>query len=205
MNPKFKYITEVSIVDEDEIHPIWFNFPEDMVLHVIRKAYYSGYPYDMNFEEPGYLKQYRALASVIPFHYTIIDFGCGFAPQCWYFRNHTQYVGIDTIDIDRCVLDNTYHYSCTIEYFLKYLAKDYLNETTFAICNFVDDKYTKQITEHFSKVFCYHPADTRLFANDQEITRRLELMQQHLHQIVEAGKELWPDNEDECLEVYEQV
>jgi len=43
----------------------------------------------------GFIDKYYHLSKIMPLHFTIIDFGCSYAPQAYYFRKHKQYIGID--------------------------------------------------------------------------------------------------------------
>ena len=41
---------------------------------------------DIDEEFLGFLNQYKALSSLIPKHFTVIDLGCAYNPQCFYFE-----------------------------------------------------------------------------------------------------------------------
>ena len=41
----------------------------------------------------GFTEVYRSLSKIIPKHFTVIDFGCYLAAQCYCFGNHKKYVG----------------------------------------------------------------------------------------------------------------
>jgi hypothetical protein len=43
----------------------------------------------------GFLEPYEALSRIIPRGRTILDLGCGYAFQSWYFRHHRKYIGVD--------------------------------------------------------------------------------------------------------------
>ena len=75
----------------------------------------------------GFTENYLAVAENVPENYTIVDLGCYMAAQCYLFRNHRQYIGVDMYD---CVLQpdyipplrfmnkNVIHHVMTIENFL---------------------------------------------------------------------------------------
>lgn len=82
----------------------------------------------------GFVGIYRALAGIIPKHFSIVDLGCAYAPQAFYFENHASYIGVDIGDGKRFSTDNTTHYVGTIGDFI-----DGFNPTgpVFAICSYV--------------------------------------------------------------------
>jgi len=52
---------------------------------------------DIEPEFLGFITTYYYLSYLIPKHFTIIDFGCAYAPQAYYFINHKKYIGVDCI------------------------------------------------------------------------------------------------------------
>jgi len=47
------------------------------------------------------------LAALIPLHFTVVDLGCAYAAQSYYFRRHWKYIGVDGWAKDRIAAPNT--------------------------------------------------------------------------------------------------
>lgn len=109
----------------------------------------------------GFMDVYVALARIIPKHFTVIDFGCAYSPQCFLFENHRSYIGVD-LDTkqERFKTIQSIFYAMTIrEYIEKYLHSLDLQKT-FAICSYVPQWYDdniKLVKENFLNVFTYYP------------------------------------------------
>jgi hypothetical protein len=91
---------------------------------------------DIEPEFMGFVTYYAALASVISTARTIYDFGCAYAPQAWYFRNHAKYVGINPGKHAVLELPNTEYHWMSGQEFLKTFEP---HEDSFAIINYVPD------------------------------------------------------------------
>lgn len=112
----------------------------------------------------GFVEQYYALSKVIPKHYTVIDLGSYMAAQCYFFKGHKRYIGVDSYDIKedyknlkRFRTENTIHYKSTIQDFVKNM-EEIDTETTFAICNYVPDKEAQDLVrETFENCFVFYP------------------------------------------------
>src|ERR1035437_8781883 len=85
--------------------------PEEQFKHVM-----SGLMVDIGCEFLGFVDIYKNLSAIIPKHFTVIDLGCAFAPQAFFFKDHRKYVGVDdTLSADeRFHADNTEHHNMTI-------------------------------------------------------------------------------------------
>lgn len=107
----------------------------------------------------GFIDEYETLSKIIPQHFTVIDFGCNLAAQCWFFRNHKRYIGVDTIGLKRFRCSNTTHAVMDIRKWIEKSAK--LADASFAICNYVPDyAAVKMVRECFPRLFCFYPAET---------------------------------------------
>lgn len=103
---------------------------------------------------------YRPLSKMIPKHWVIIDFGCSYAAQCFYFRNHKKYVGVDNSALARIRFrsKNTIHYHMEIEKFVKTESSNYFLNETFAICSYVPaDHQISFVRGIFKNLFVYYP------------------------------------------------
>lgn len=110
---------------------------------------------DIDYDFVGFIETYKRLSQVIPRHWIIVDLGCAYAPQCWYFRKHAKYIGIDHSVKYRFSVNNTEHHIQSIQDWIKYHASA-MPENTFAIANYslID---TTIVRESFNYCFTYYP------------------------------------------------
>lgn len=103
----------------------------------------------------GFLDQYYHLSEIIPKDFTVIDLGCAFAPQAYFFQEHKEYIGVDISGAIRFTFKNTYNNLCDIDIFCEqYRGKD--NRKIFAICNYVPIN-SQKVREIFQNLFCFYP------------------------------------------------
>lgn len=110
----------------------------------------------------GFVRIYRNLSEIIPKHFTVVDLGCAYAPQCWYFRDHAGYIGVDIGDHHRFHMPNTIHYSMSISDFIRDVRPSII-DPVFAICSYVppwgeDNMKITQLA--FTHAFTYYPDRT---------------------------------------------
>ena len=137
---------------------LWKKLPKDQIDMVM-----SG-NIDIEPQFLGFVSTYLLLSFLIPKHFTVIDLGCAYAPQCFYFSDHKQYVGVDLSVENRFHTDNTTMYTMSISNFIKDYIELFDLDTTFAICNYVPewrDDNMKLIRENFKNVFVFYPASER--------------------------------------------
>lgn len=92
----------------------------------------------------------------------IIDLGCAYNPQCWYFKDYDRYIAVDLPIFDDVRFDsgNVEFYIMSIQKFIKEeLPKLNLNlDKVVAICNAVpDEEARKMVAETFPKHFVAYP------------------------------------------------
>lgn len=122
---------------------------------------FSQYLCDIDEECLGTIDIYLYLCRFIPFSWKIVDLGCSFAPQCFFFQKHAQYIGVDIFPGKRFFAENTTHLTLSIEDFLK--SKEYFSlelGKTFAITAYVpiiDDDLCRSIREAFPNSLSYSP------------------------------------------------
>jgi hypothetical protein len=109
----------------------------------------------------GFIATYYYLSKIIPLHFTVIDFGCGYNAQSFYFKNHKHYIGVDGWPgIKRFQAPGTDFYECHISEFIKNNKFDV--DSVFAICSYVPDwnyRNRELVKENFSNVFIFYPSD----------------------------------------------
>ena len=141
--------------DEDISRALFLRLPEKQVNAVFNSEVCC----DIEPSFMGFVVIYKALSEIIPKHFTVVDLGCAFAPQSYYFERHTAYVGVDTGAGPRFHANNTTHYCGTIQ---NYIAND-LDDITgpkFAICSYVPNWYglnKEVIKSAFDNLFMFYP------------------------------------------------
>jgi hypothetical protein len=111
----------------------------------------------------GFVDKYYHLSKIIPKHFTILDLGCAYAFQAWYFRNHKEYIGVDINctgePILKLPLDNMEYHINDIETEIKFWDINKTKEV-FAICNYVPLKQEVQqeLKSKFANLFIFYPS-----------------------------------------------
>lgn len=108
----------------------------------------------------GFTHIYLALSKLIPKHFTVIDLGCSYNPQCFYFAEHKEYIGVDVSECVKWKAANCRIFQMTINEFIEHHLKEFNIDETFAICSYVPPWYKhdiKKVLGHFKNVFSYYP------------------------------------------------
>lgn len=144
----------------------------------------------------GFEDSYRKALEYAPENMVIIDLGCAYATQSWYFKDHVKYIGVDYgtcydehptyEDKLRCVLqtNNSEFYFESIQYFIKNtlptLALDLNN--VFAVCSAVPDTKARQlIRETFPNYLDWYPGESmHIQMNNQLIQTIAEDIEQEI-------------------------
>ena len=117
----------------------------------------------------GFTDYYKALASVIEKHYMIGDLGCNYATQCYYFKEHRWYIGVDNgVGLNRIRMKNTTHYFESIQEFISRLKERGIDtDKCFAIVNYVPDREAVKLAKDtFRNIFAFYP--TYVTRSDQK-------------------------------------
>lgn len=114
----------------------------------------------------GFEEVYKAVTLFVPKSKVIIDLGCAYAFQSWYFRDYRKYIGVDNgcsdalITIKELGLGNAEFYNMNICEFIREIFPITLidpNEA-FAICSYVPDKIAREMVRHvFPHCLVYYP------------------------------------------------
>jgi len=140
--------------DENEIDSldIWEHTP-----HSVRLSFEEMYEFgaDIVPQFLGFVTDYKHLSAIIPQHFTIIDVGCAYQPQSYYFQNHNAYYGVAPDEVLRFEFGKRCHsVRQTIGMFIKTPEFLALNlDETFAICNYVPPWYSENAAEITRKTF----------------------------------------------------
>jgi hypothetical protein len=129
--------------------------PKDQIERVLNQKYCD---IDLNFL--GFTDIYENLSKIIPKHFTVIDLGCAYNPQCFYFTEHKQFVAVDISECEKFKSDNCLIFQKSIEDFILENIKDYNLDETFAICSYVppwggDNR--EMARKAFKNIFVYYP------------------------------------------------
>lgn len=134
--------------------------PREKIDHVFRTSQTVGAECDTSFL--GFEKVYKAVTMFVPKNKVIIDCGCAYAFQSWYFRDYRKYIGIDCSSSINDVLqtENSEFHFVTIQHFIKnvFPTLEYSLNEVFAICSYVpDDNARKMVRNFFPHCLVYYP------------------------------------------------
>jgi hypothetical protein len=116
---------------------------------------------DIDGEFLGFVEYYYHLSRVIPKHWTVIDLGCAYNPQCYYFSDHKKYVAVDLYANEIFKTNNCDIYKMSIQDFISEHLGTYNTKETFAICTFVPPWHgdnSKIVRDAFENIFVYYPS-----------------------------------------------
>jgi hypothetical protein len=96
----------------------------------------------------------------------VFDLGCAYAPQCYYFRNHKKYIGVDIGDVKRFYTPNAEMHQCSIKDFFKNqdMVQSLDFRQTFGIISYVPAKpYDYFLAKNFlENIFVYYPYEDQI-------------------------------------------
>ena len=106
----------------------------------------------------GFIDTYEALSKLIPKYWTVIDIGCGYAAQAYYFKDHKLYLGVDPHSGITFHFDNTVIWNKTIRQTCLHMIGMNLKEF-FCIFNYVpcSQRESERIRKTFPNLYCYYP------------------------------------------------
>lgn len=116
---------------------------------------------DVDYTFLGFEEVYQAVLIFVPKDNIIIDLGCAYAFQSWYFKDYKKYIGVDVATNESSVLklDNSEFYFMSIQEFISEFDKlGYDKEKVFAVCSYVPDEQARQmVRENFPYCLVYYP------------------------------------------------
>ena len=116
---------------------------------------------DMDFSFLGFEQIYRSILNFVPKKKIIIDLGCAYAPQSYYFTEYSKYIGVDNGITDgiHFQTDNMQFYEMSIQEFCKMITEQHWDlEEAFAVCSYVPDEEARKIVrETFPYCLVYYP------------------------------------------------
>ena len=137
----------------DLIEKIKKEIPKDE-FEKIMNQYMCEYEYDFL----GFLEVYYAASIFVPKSRKIIDFGCYLAAQSYFFKDHIEYIGVDVVGLERFKTENSRHYVCSIQDFIKNNPETLNDDSIFAICSYVPDfEATDLVKKSYKNCLVYYP------------------------------------------------
>lgn len=118
----------------------------------------------LDFTFLGFEDIYKDVLNFAPKDKIIIDLGCGYAAQSYYFREHEKYIGVDACGNSDTVIhtENSEFYFMSIQAFIKDVFPALAIDPTdvFAVCSCVPDKAARElVAETFPYCRVYYPGE----------------------------------------------
>ena len=134
--------------------------PKEKIEKVFKTSETVGAECDFTFL--GFEDIYKAVTLLVPKNRVIIDLGCAYAFQSWYFRDYRKYIGVDNGVNKNDVLEteNSEFYFMGIQNFIREIFPilGYREEEVFAICSYVPDKDAREMVRYvFPYCLVYYP------------------------------------------------
>lgn len=134
--------------------------PREKIDHVFQTSQTVGAECNISFL--GFEEVYKSVTMFVPKSKIIIDLGCAYAFQSWYFRDYRKYIGIDCGSTINDVLqtENSEFHFVTIQHFIKNIFPEfgYNLDDVFAVCSYVpDDNAREMVRNFFPHCLVYYP------------------------------------------------
>lgn len=125
--------------------------PKEKIDHIFQSSQTVGAECDISFL--GFEKVHKAVTLFVPKRKVIIDCGCAYAFQSWYFRDYRKYIGIDNGVCKNDVLEteNSEFYFMSIQNFIEnvFSTLGYGLYDVFAVCSYVPDSNAREMVRNF--------------------------------------------------------
>ena len=133
---------------------------------------------ELDYTFLGFEEVYKAATLFVPKNKIILDLGCGYAFQAWYFKDYRKYIGVDVFHGTEDILKiletgNSDFYHMTIQDFIQQYVREEREgfceiklpgmepqsiENVFAICSYVPGEYVRKLVrETFPYCLVYYP------------------------------------------------
>ena len=151
--------------------------PPEEVNRVFRDSYSAGAELDDTFL--CFEDYYEDVLNHTTPDTVILDLGCAYAPQCWYFEDYEKYIGVDLPFYDdvKFQTPNSKFYTMSIQTFIKEVLPTLdldLNKTV-AICSMVPDKEALELVrDTFPRHYVVYPSLIEKSVQLEEQTLTLE-------------------------------
>jgi len=161
-------MTKQKALTKCNCEPVDFETINQQLVNVLPNDQWDNVMYqeycDIDPSFVGFVNHYYHLSKIIPKGMTVIDIGCAFAPQSYYFQEHKQYIGIDDGLLKyKFTFDNSLFYNINIHKFMKEVYPNKYKEqkeSIFWICNYmpysIDD-----LRQEFKHIYYYYPHESQ--------------------------------------------
>ena len=166
---------------------LFTKIPREELNRLFEESYAGA---ELDFSYLGFEEIYQKVLEVAPPGMVILDLGCAYATQSWYFRDHKEYIGVDYgacmkknptyEDNLKCVIhtENSRYFFEPIQTFIKEtlptLGLDLNN--VFAVCSAVPDKEARQLMKDtFLHYLDWYPGEEMQIVWNNEIVKQSEL------------------------------
>lgn len=138
---------------------------------------------ELDFSFLGFEDIYRDTLKYLSKNTIIIDLGCGYAAQSYYFRDFGQYIGVDVFGNTDSVIhtENSKFYFTSIQDFIeKTLPRLNLDlNNVFAICSYVPDNNAQSlVVQTFPNCRVYFPGSISVLNLSEAFSAKLSLDEQ---------------------------
>jgi hypothetical protein len=136
--------------------------PKEEMERVFNESYSASAEMDASFlcfeDEYEYVLENTSKKDII------IDLGCAYNPQCWYFKDYDRYIAVDLPMFDDVRFDsgNVEFYIMSIQQFIQeeFPKLGIALEDCVAICNAVPDKEAqKMVRDFFPRHYVSYPGE----------------------------------------------
>ena len=139
---------------------LFTKIPEQEISRVFNNSEYASAELDFTFL--GFENVYKAATLFVPKDYTIIDLGCAYAAQAFYFKNYKMYIGVDCgvepKDVHFQIPKMAYCIMTIQKFCKKVIDEKWDLEKVFAICSYVPDEEAREIVRRtFPNLMVYYP------------------------------------------------
>lgn len=146
-------VVKMEKLDHEQISfELYGMLPKDQIERVMTGEVL----YDIAPDFLGFVSTYKMLSKLIPEHFTVVDLGCGYNAQSFFFLNHKKYIAVDYGTDNIFMSPNCTFFNMPIDEYVEEFADKLDIAETFAICNYVPSGWSKAISK-FKNIYTYYP------------------------------------------------
>ena len=166
---------------------LFTKIPREELNRLFEESYANA---ELDFSFLAFEDIYQKVLEIAPKNKIILDLGCAYATQSWYFRDHKEYIGVDYgacmkenptyEDNLKCVIhtENSRYFFESIQTFIKETLPTLglnLNDV-FAVCSAVPDKDARELVrETFPSYLDWYPKEEIKVVIDHEPLTKQDL------------------------------
>ena len=126
----------------------------------IKKVFRGAAAAELDYTFLAFEEVYKSVLNFVPKGKTIIDLGCAYAPQAYYFTEYSKYIGVDVFvpDIHFTTANMTLYQMSAQQFCKKVIDEKWDLDNCFAICSYVPDVIARKcVRETFPNCLVYYP------------------------------------------------